>query len=273
MTPQPAIPNVLGANILLQGPPGSGKTYALRTIVEAGYDLRYLPIEPNFEELIALRDVKYNYVRPGVAGWDDLIVSAKLINTQSNEALQKMHGVQRSAFAQFIEMLNLCNDFIDIRTGKHYGDISTWDNDVVFVIDGLTGISKLSRTLAVGSKPIMTQPDWGVAMDNITRFLDKVCYDTKCHFVLIAHVEPEKDEVSGLVKNMVSTLGRKLAPTIPVPFQDVILARREGNQFYWSTIDSRSDLKKGHLEFSDKLAPSFVPLFAQWRKMAEAATL
>jgi hypothetical protein len=267
MTPTPLMEEgAHGVKVLLMGPTGTGKTFSLQTLLETGLDVYCVFLEQNYEEVTKHPEVKWMYIPAANPSWADLIDSARKINTLSNESLQKLVGINRSAYCQFIDLLNGLCEFKDRRTGKTYGDVSSWGPDKVLAIDNLSGISIMSRNLAVGSKPIMTQPDWGVSMDNIKKFIDKCVYDLACHFILLAHVEPEKDEVTGSIKNMVSTLGRKLAPVIPPGFTDSILAVREGTSFYWSTADSRTDLKAIHLPVQDKIQPSFVPLIRDWAK-------
>lgn len=253
-----------GSRTLLMGPTGVGKTYAIRTLANAGLETFVLFTEPGMETISDDSRIRWRYIPPATSPWSDLIQSAKLINTMSNEALQKLTGISQSGFAQFIDILHQCNDF---KVGdRSYGDISRWSTGRALVLDGLTGLSKQSRQLAVGSKPIMTQPDWGVSMDNLEKFIDKLTQDLWCHFVLIAHVEPERDELTGAIKNMPSTLGRKLAPKLPVNFGDVVLAYREGDKFYWSTADARTDLKARLLPVNGKLNPDFVAIIEAWKK-------
>lgn len=264
MTPSVSDASIRGTKILLMGPTGTGKTFSLQTLLGLGFEVFCVFLEQNYDAVTRHPEVKWKYLPTSNPSWGDLIDSARKINTLSNEALQKMPGINRASYCQFIDVLNQLCDFVDVRTGQHYGDVCDWGPDKILVVDGLSGLSTMSRNLAVGSKPIMTQPDWGVAMDNIKKFVDKCCYDLKCHFILISHIEPEKDEVTGTVKNMVSTLGRKLAPLLPPSFNDTILAVRDGPSFYWSTADTRTDLKAIHLPVQDKLQPSFVPLIQDW---------
>ena len=83
-------------------------------------------------------------------------------------------------------------------------------------------MSQMAMDLTVGSKPIVTQPEWGAAMNTILRLVRKLCYDTKCTFVFNAHLERQDDELTGGTHKTVSTLGNKLAPEIIKPFDEVI---------------------------------------------------
>jgi hypothetical protein len=134
------------------------------------------------------------------------------------------------------------------------------------VIDSLSGVNIMAMNLVVGSKPVKHQGDWGVAMDNLERLVQKLCIDTKCHFVLIAHAERETDEVQGGSKIMAATLGRKLAPRLPRFFSDVVLADKQGTKFTWSTAAVGADLKARNLPIADGLPPDFGQIIASWKK-------
>jgi hypothetical protein len=95
--------------------------------------------------------------------------------------------------------------------------------------------------------------------------VDTLVTGTFCHFVLVTHIEREIDELSGASRTMVSTMGRKLAPMIPPNFGDVVLAKKEGTEFSWSTAESGVDLKGAFLPISGKLSPSFQPLLSKWK--------
>lgn len=265
----PSSDALLGINFLLMGPSGTGKTTSLKTLLKVrdkyGVDPFFIFTEPRYDVLgkAFLDQVHWRYVPPAKVGWATLTNLAKQINALSNDALQKMQGVGASECLQFIEILSLCNNFIDQR-GDAFGDVATWGTNRILTIDGFTGLSKMSRQLAVGFKPTLSQPDWGTAMQNLSVFLDTITTATRCHFILIGHVERETDEVTGGVKTMISTLGRKLAPTVPVNFGDVVLAVRENTEFTWNTADSRTDLKPGNLPIGAKLPADFLPVFDAW---------
>jgi hypothetical protein len=124
----------------------------------------------------------------------------------------------------------------------------------------------MAMDMVVGAKPTKNPGDWGVAMDILARLLDKFADDTRCHYVLISHLEREKDEVTGAIRNMPSTLGQKLAPKIGRNFDDVVMAKENLGDFYWTTVDASTELKNRNLPKADKQKPSFVPLIESWIK-------
>ncbi len=262
-------PTIAGTNTTLMGETGSGKTHAIRTLAEAGIEVFIIFTEPLGMEILGDTDpemVHWHYVPPAKPTWDAMIDNATKINKMSYEDLAKIKsGMNKSEYAQFMVVLQQLNNFHDQRTGKDYGDVTTWDNRRAIVVDSLSGLSIMAMDLVVGAKPTKAMGDWGVAMDNLERLVTKLCADTNCFFVLTAHLEREVDEVTGSVKLMMSTLGRKLAPKLPRFFSDVVHCKRIEATFTWSTVTGNVDLKARNLPYSDNLPPSFVPLVENWK--------
>ncbi len=252
-------------NILLLGPIGTGKTTSLRTIIEnTEKELFIVATEPGIHTILGdLPEDRchWHYIPQAKTDWDVLQKNARLINSLTMGQLQELKGMNRSEYGQFIEVLDTFADFHCDRCGGEYGMIDDWGEDRVLAVDGLTGLSIMSMDLTVGAKPIKTQPEWGVAMDNLERLIGKLTGDTRCNFVLISHMAREKNEVTGGTIRTVDTLGNKLAPKIPKPFDEVIEALRSGDKFFWSTVGSDVDLKSRVLPLSGELPPDFSQIF------------
>jgi hypothetical protein len=139
-------------------------------------------------------------------------------------------------------------------------------------LDSLSGINPIALSLVVGGKPVKSQSDWGIAMDQVEKLIRQLTDGCKCHFVLTSHVERETDLVLGGVKLTVATLGVKLAPKIPPMFSDVILTSREGDKFFWSTANGQADLKARNLPIADHIPPNFKPILDKWLNRGGAFT-
>jgi hypothetical protein len=100
-----------------------------------------------------------------------------------------------------------------------------------------------------------------------------LCDNCPCHFVLIAHVERETDQVLGGVKLMVSTLGRALPPKIPILFSDVILAVRNGTKWNWDTANAQADLKTRNLPVRSDNPPDFASIMAKWSSRNQSTSV
>jgi len=264
-----------GVNCMLMGPSGTGKTHAIGTIAEAYPDLEvfYLGLEPGMETLLGYYKSKgkplppnlhWHYLEAAKASFKDMLEGAKRVNTMSLETLAKTNDPNRSKHNRFIKLLEVLNDFPDDRTGKKFGCADEWGPNRILVIDGMAGLARMAMSLVVGNKPVKNISDWGIAQDQIEKVINLWTDACKCHFILIAHVEREKDEVLGGIKLMVSTLGNKLAPKLPAMFSDVILAVREGSKFTWDTANSQADVKTRNLAIAAGLPPDFKPIFTSW---------
>lgn len=257
-------------NILLVGPVGTGKTYSCHTFLEANKELFILSTEPGLETILEewekldvdMENVHYTKVMPAVTDWDTLIQNAERTNLLTMEQLQKTQAVNKSEYKQFIDVYKALANFTD-QHGEEFGAVDEWDDSRVLVIDGLSGLSRMALHLVVGAKPIKTQPEWGCAMGNLQNLIEKLCDDTKCTFVLVSHVERQKDELTGGTHLTLSTLGNKLAPELVKLPDEIIYTRREGGKFRWSTIESGIDLKSRKLPWSDDIEPTFVQMFEE----------
>jgi len=283
-TPAPATPaaataaapvqGLPGLNCLLMGPAGTGKTHAIGTLVDAGLEVFYVALEPGLESLLGYwvdrglpvpANLHWHIVKAPDASFTELLDTATKINTMSLEMLSKLQDTNRSKYNQFRSLYEVLNNFVDQRTGKAYGPVDKLDTGCAVAIDGLTGVNTASMLSVIGGKPVRSMPDWGLAQQQVETLLNKLCNNMRCHFILLAHVEREKDEVLGGIKLMVSTLGNKLAPKIPAMFSDVILTVREGDKWKWDTANPMADLKTRNLAVSQNLPPSFAPILAKWR--------
>jgi hypothetical protein len=259
--------SVPGPNVLLVGATGVGKTHAIRTLLDTGIEQVFVIFtEPGMEVLSDLpaEQVHWHYIPPANADWEQMIASATKINTMNFEALSKLSDMNKKHYSQFIQVLETLHDFTCDRTGENFGDITNFGTKRAVVIDSLSGLNIMAMDLVVGSKPTKSLSDWGVAMDNLERLVQKMCTDTTCTFVLTAHLEREVDEVLGGVKLMASTLGRKLAPRLPRFFSDVVHCQRKGAEFSWSTASLNVDLKARNLPINDNLPPTFEPMMKRW---------
>jgi hypothetical protein len=269
-----------GPNILTMGPSGTGKTYQLATLCKLGFQVHVLFTENGLETLLGYfadkgepvpENLYWQIVEPPKASITQLIRGAEKVNSMTYEALSKMQDPDRMKHNGFINMLEALNGFTDARTGKTFPPYNEWTNRSILAIDSLSGINTAAMSLVVGSKPAKSQSDWGMAQDQILKFLDLTTQACIAPFVLTAHVEREQDMVLGGVKLMVSTLGRALAPQIPAKFSDVILTMREGDEWNWSTAASNADLKTRNLPIADKIEPGFEQIMLKWRERALAS--
>jgi hypothetical protein len=277
-------PNVYAPNVLLLGQIGTGKTVTIGTAIanytpgedswkrkEDSYikELFHIFTEPSMETLSEIpceKGYHYAYIPPANPSWDEMERSATDLNRLSLKALASREKMNAEEYGQFICFLQALHNFKCDRCGEEFGDVSSWDNTRALAVDSLSGISIMAMDLVVGSKPIKSISDWGLAQDRITRIINKLCADTRCWFILTAHVEMERDEVTGRMTGMPSTLGRKLAPILPRYFSEVIECVKDGNRFHWSTETGNTATKTRNLKIASNLPPNFDQLVANWKR-------
>lgn len=270
-----------GVNVLLQGPTGTGKTFSLGTLADAGVELFLLFSESGLETSLGYwtdrglevpRNVHWHVLNRPPGSFEIMAKSADEINRLDLSSLSKLQDTNRAKHNQFILLLKALADFPDDRTGERYGAVDTWGPDRCLGMDSLTGINTFALGLVVGGKPVKSQSDWGIAMDQVEKLIRQLTDGCRCHFVLTSHVEREVDQVLGGVKLTVATLGVKLAPKIPPMFSDVILTSREVDKFYWSTANGQADLKTRNLPIKDHIAPDFKQIIDKWLSRGGAFT-
>ena len=265
---------------LLIGGSGSGKTSSIVTLLKSGIAVRMLATEssaPNrvLEEArkrsIDSSRFDWQFVSPTPPSWDSLLEKARIVNQLALKDISELKGgIAKSQGKQFIAFIEALNDFKSDRTGASLGDISTWDADTAFVIDGLSGLSEMSRNLTVGWKPNPSPGEWGVMQSNILDVIRKLCSDLRCYFVCIGHIEREQNEITGMTNITVSTLGAKLAPKLPPLFTNVILSKRLAALYQWSVANSGVDTKPGDLDFRADLPQDFSPIVDAYRNRLKA---
>ena len=140
--PVPSSP-IPGVKEMLCGVSGSGKTHAIRTLIEAGLEVFVLFTEPGMEVLADTPKEKlhWHYISPASPDFEDMIASATKINTLSFEAITKLPDINKRKYHEFIDVLVTLSDFKDDRTGTSYGAVDSWGPERVLVLDSLTGLS------------------------------------------------------------------------------------------------------------------------------------
>lgn len=265
--------------ILLAGAAGSGKTYSLSTLIEAGLEVFCLFTDPGGEESfidsimarkLDMKKAHWATVPLATTTWEDFGEISAMINRLSYSSLGDIkNGINKSDFMEFRNLLTLMSNFKCERTGESYGPVDKFGPDKALVLDSITGLGVMIKHLVVGAKPTLHQGEWGIAMTHQEEFVNAYV-GTKCLTVATAHMELVKDEELGSVKLMPSFLGNKLAPKMPRIFSDVIEARSDEGKFYWNTVSGRANLKARNLPLSEKIEPSFVPIVEKWRTRLEA---
>lgn len=269
---------IAGPNVLLNGEAGTGKTYALGTLVDwcqaNGKEAFYLDIEGSLETLLGYwADRKLSI--PPCLRWCQIKVApvtlaqmmkgAKDAGDLSYELITKSIDPNRGQNNAFLAILNSMADFKDDRTGKPFGSVEKFGVDRVFMLDSFTELSNAAAKMVIGSKPTMAPPEYGMAQNHLMNFLRLCCHGMSCTFVMTSHPVRDKDEMSGMVKTTIKTVGTAIQPEIPPLFSDVIFSVREAEKFYWDTAAYGVVTKTRSLGYKSKITPDFKLIMDTWK--------
>lgn len=257
---------------LVVGAPGSGKTYSIATQLLAGLRVFCIITEPDgaaslLDAVAALKapidKLHWATALPASMGWSGIEDMIQKINTMDQKGLSDVRDMGKANFRNAaMGFLNCLRDFTCERTNVAWGDFTTWDETCALNIDSLSGWNEIAWGATVGYKPTANPGEWGIAQKFISSLLLKINNDRQCYFNLFAHMEKEMDDMTGVKRVMVSTIGAKLAPQVPKYFSEVIKAQRVldnkgGASFTWSTLDATMDLKNRALPIGAVLKPDF----------------
>lgn len=269
---------------LVMGPTGAGKTRALLTYAKAGIETFIVVTEPTGVETLldgmAEMDidpnlVHWNYCPPTNMSIKSLKASADQVNRKSVSDMQKVDSpavLQKLDYRTYLNFLEQIENFRCDRTGQAFGDATEWGDNRAFCVDSLSGVNLMMTQLQIGNRGTLTLPDYNVVQISLEQLFVTLC-SMKCFVTLNAHVEMEPDAITGRQHIMVSTVGKKLAPKVPIHFSEVVLARRaEDGKFWWSTTDPEAKLKARQLPYSDKIAQDFGQIVAAYQKRKAIAT-
>ena len=267
---------------LLMGPPGSGKTTAIATYAKAGLKVFVLFTDPGGEESlidacemydIPLDNIHWNYISPMSLSWDELQDSAVKVGLLNYKELTGLKSSGKKKDTQFWNLINILSNFKCTRTGEEFGPVDKFGPDCAFILDSLSGLNTITMDMMQGTKPIAHEGEYGVAMNMEEKLLQKLICDTKCFICCTGHVERNVDPITGKRTTMIVLIGKKLASTGKVArlFSDIVLARKDGINFTWTTHDTEVDLKNRLLPLSDNLAPTFEQIVDRYKELVEKA--
>lgn len=262
-------------SVILMGATGTGKTTSIATLAAAGITCHVVITEPTgleslidtwIEKKLNPDLLRYTQINPAREDLTGIVDTAKKISISDAQQLASMKPSANRKDSQWFKLLQSIQDFKDDRTGKSYGPVQKLGPKDAFIIDSLSGMNIMAMDLVLGDKVTASPGEWGLAMKSIEKLLSFLCSNLKCTFVLTAHLEKETNEVTGGTQIYASTLGKKLAPTLPRFFSEVVMAHREADKFYWSTSNFGVDLKNRALPIGSKLLPDFSPIVRKYQE-------
>lgn len=253
-----------GFKVMLIGPGGTGKTFATRTLLDTGITPFVLFTEQGASTLgdVPEEKIRRHYIRPVTLNWQALQAGARAVNINSYEGLTKMAPPDKAANQQFIQLIGWLGSPVTEGEVK-WQPVDFWRTDRALVIDGLSGVCRMSVRNTVGTKLTMAPPEYGVAQNQVEQLLLMLA-NVECHVILIAHVEREVDQITGGTVVMASAIGKALAPKLPPLFDEVIYAKWENGSYLWSTNQYGVDTKARLMPRNAAMQPDYKPLVKAW---------
>jgi len=267
--PYSPIPGIKAMSV---GDIGSGKTTLIKSLIDCGVTPMCLFTEPGQEVIadVPADKLHWHYVKPLSSDLKNLQDAAHRVGTLDAKQIQESKDLQRDRQNQYYPLLSSLEKFTCDRTGENFGNVGSWGTDKCLVADSLSGITVAAVGVSVGQKYAMTQPEFQIAMKTIENLLLFLTTGLYCHVYVTAHPERELDEVNNGIRIYPSTLGRKLAPTLPRNFSDVFYTEMwlEGGQPKWglSTVHSQAVVKFRNFPPGARMPLTFKPAFDKWRQ-------
>ncbi len=275
--------SLVGPKIILIGASGSGKSYSIGTMVD--WAAKQTPPRRVFilyteNSLETLRgywrdrgleipsNLHWHVVTTPSIPFKDLMDAAKKVGILNYKAITEMVDPNRSQNNPYYKIMEALADFTDDRTGEKFGNMDKWTRDDIFVIDSLSELANACMKMVIGNKPTASQPDYGVAQNNLMNFLRYITQGFEPTVVITAHVQRQVDEISGNVKLMTKAIGKALGDEIPQLFSEVIGTVRDGTNWYWDCANSSLDTKTRYLQIASKIKPDFAQIMDKWVKRA-----
>lgn len=280
-----------GPKILIQGDSGTGKTTALGTIVDWAarqdppFKVNTLFTEKGLEVLKAYwvdppidpmtnkpvrparpipSNLAWHTAAPGAQSLAALKDAAQKVGLLSYKSLTEMVDPTRGATNPAFKILAALENFPDDRTKKNLGNIGTWGRDTIILVDSLTELAEGYKRMATGNKPVMSQPEYQVAQNNLINFLRYLTQGLDCTVVMTAHLQRQVNEITGSTVLMTSSIGKAIADDIPKLFSEVLFSYREGNAWYWDTSAPNVVTKTRYLPIRAKITPDLGQIMDRW---------
>lgn len=232
--------------MLFIGDSGAGKTGALASLADAGYNLRILDLDSGLDVLAnllkdksrydpgAISRVEYETITDRMRKAGDKLIPATASVWQRTAKFLDGWGAQALVEAQrrAREQGEDPTKVVLPENVKGLGGIASWTDQDVLVIDSLTMLSTaalnfvLSLNARLGQQP--HQSDWYQGQQLIESLL-QMLYDesVRCNVIVISHIAYIGEE-NGPVHGYPNTLGKALPPKVGRYFNTTLMAKTTG---------------------------------------------
>lgn len=201
--------------LMFIGASGAGKTGALTSLVQAGYELRIIDMDSGLDALI-------NHVRAVDPKLLDKIGYVSYRDRVKMTATgPKVAGTPKA----YVNALNALESWPDDGS-----DPAEWGPEKILVVDSLTNMGRAAFQWAKAMNPTSKDPrQWyKTAQDLIEDLIANLTsegFDT--NVIVISHVDMVETK-EGMVKGFASSIGKALGPKLPRFFNTMVLSETRG---------------------------------------------
>lgn len=209
--------------MLLLGDNGSGKTGALASLAQAGYNLRIIDLDNGLDILAnLLKDPRSPYGRDALAH-----VAFETVTDPMRNINGKLVPRAAKAWQRVVQLLENWKTDDD-----EFGPVSAWTEREILVIDSLSLLANaamnfiLSMNARLGQAP--HQSDWYQAQQLLESFCQTIFDEgIRCNVIINCHITYIGDEGSP-DRGYPATLGKALSPKIGSYFNTILMAKSLG---------------------------------------------
>jgi hypothetical protein len=225
----------VSVNVLLIGETKTGKTVALETLPSGVVDFSF---DIGGWHSLGRRGLKKVKVVSRLKDWvesDDYLQSDEILVVDYAVA-DIVEQSQHTATSPTL----ITNFIVDFNLLWHRQTECVEKGICHIAIDSLTSFQRpiLEYVMALNARVIAVQQDWGQAINKVDEIIQSAVA-LPFDFVLTTHIQAEKDEVTGKVKELPLIYGKQLPNLILAKFDDIFLTLKErtpaGLSFWWGT--------------------------------------
>lgn len=223
--------------MLLLGESGSGKTGALASLLDAGYNVRMIDLDNGADALVNLvTSPKSPYNKDSVKR-----LSYRTLTEPMRNVGGRLVPAKATVWQKSIEMLT--NWKAEEPQPLEAGNVNEWTPNDVLVIDSLGSLGTAAKNFHLQLNgaliSVRTQNEWrrdiGAAQQYLESML-QMLYDTsvRCNVLVTSHVTyskadgtmPSDGELNAQLFGFPAAIGRAIVPRIPRYFNHMLLAEK-----------------------------------------------
>jgi len=224
--------------IIIEGESGTGKTGALASLADAGYNLRILDYDNGLDILKDLLTAKGGKYGAESASRVEFITLTEKLKAQGG----KVYPLAATVWQRSIDLMG------NWKEGEtSLGAIASWTSKEVLVIDTLTGLARGAYNFILSLNGQLMNPPTGYdyqrkvgqAQSLVETFLEMLTSnEIKCNVIVNSHISYQDEPGSVRAsqeealpqQGFPTSLGRALGPRVPRLFNSVLLTKKVGMQ-------------------------------------------